>query len=165
MRKIIVLGGAGFIGTNLCLSALRKGISVVLFDNFLRKGTDSNLDFIQKSGFGQLEVVRGDIRSIKDLEKLFEKHSDADIIFHLAGQVAVTESVRNPREDFEINALGTLNVLEVMREKGIKGLLLYASTNKVFGNLKGLEVVEEKTRYKLKDYPKCGVDEKSVYRN
>lgn len=159
MKKIIILGGAGFIGTNLCLSALRKDIQVVIFDNLSRKGTELNLDFIKRNGRERLHVIKGDIRSIDDLQQLFEKHSDADAIFHLAGQVAVTTSVQDPREDLETNLVGTFNVLEMIRENHIQSPLLYASTNKVYGSLDGVEIIEKSNRYEYRDYPE-GISEK-----
>lgn len=158
MKKTIVIGGAGFIGTNLCLSALRKKLKVVIFDNFSRKGTELNLRTIQKESPQGLEVIKGDIRSVENLEELFDKHPDADVIFHQAAQVAVTDSIRNPRKDFEVNAVGTFNVLETMRQKRIDSLLLYSSTNKVYGNLEGEEILEEPARYSLKNLPQ-GINE------
>lgn len=152
LSKIIVLGGAGFIGTNLCLSALAKGMEVVVFDNLSRRGTDLNLRLLQTQAPDRLIYLHGDIRSQADIGRLFEQHSDADMIFHLAGQVAVTTSIKNPREDFEINLLGTLNLLEAMRERRIHAPLLYASTNKVYGQMDGLEIIEKETRYEYKDY-------------
>lgn len=151
--KIIVLGGAGFIGTNLCLSALEKGVEVVIFDNLSRKGTDINLQLIQAKGAARVTYVRGDIRVAEETRALFADHSDADMIFHLAGQVAVTTSIKDPREDFEINLLGTLNILEGMRLNDIQAPLLYASTNKVYGKMSHVEVVEQETCYTYRDYP------------
>ena len=142
MKKVIVIGGAGFIGTNVCLSALDRGQRVILFDNFSRKGTDMNLELMQQGQQGALEVVRGDIRSCNDLQTLFGAHGDADAIFHLAGQVAVTTSIKDPRDDFESNLLGTFNVLEIMRTGGIRAPILYASTNKVYGKLAHINVIE-----------------------
>ncbi len=158
MKKIIVIGGAGFIGTNVCMSALGKGLQVVLFDNFSRKGTDLNLELIQQKQQGGLEVVRGDVRSKSDLQKLFGAHGDADARFHLAGQVAVTTSIKDPRDDFESNLLGTFNILEAMRTGGIKAPILYASTNKGYGKLANISVVEQDKRYAFENYPD-GIDE------
>jgi CDP-paratose 2-epimerase len=158
MSKVIVLGGAGFIGTNLCLSALEKGMEVVIFDNLSRKGTDINLNLIRAKDASLVTFVRGDIRNADEVHALFATHGDADMIFHLAGQVAVTTSIVDPREDFEINLLGTLNILEGMRLNEIQAPLLYASTNKVYGKMSGVEVVEQDTCYTYRDYPK-GVTE------
>jgi CDP-paratose 2-epimerase len=156
--KVIVLGGAGFIGTNVCLSALAKGAQVIIFDNLSRKGTGLNLRLIQERAPDQVTFIRGDIRSQTDVEGLFRQHPDADAVFHLAGQVAVTTSIKDPREDFEINLLGTLNLLEAMRLNQIPAPLLYASTNKVYGKMDGVEVVEGETRYEYRDYPQ-GISE------
>lgn len=153
MKKIIVIGGAGFIGTNLCLSALKKGLKVVIFDNLSRRGTEINIDTIFSNGPKEnIEFIKGDIRNFEEVKKLFEQHNDADAIFHLAAQVAVTTSILNPREDFEINLLGTFNILEAMRELKISSALLFSSTNKVYGKMSNINLVEEKNRYKYRDF-------------
>jgi len=159
MKKIIVIGGAGFIGTNLCLSALRKNLSVVVFDNFLRKGAELNLKVLETAARSGLVMIRGDIRDDKAIQELFTRHGDADAVFHLAGQVAVTTSVLNPREDFETNLTGTFNVLEAARLHSYRGVMLYASTNKVYGSLPGTEMYANDKRYFLKNYPE-GINER-----
>lgn len=151
--KIIVFGGAGFIGTNLCLSALARGHEVVIFDNLSRRGTALNLRLIQQAGGERVIFMQGDIRHQADLDALFSAHSDAAQLFHLAGQVAVTTSIQDPRADFEINLLGTLNILEAMRGHSIQAPLLYASTNKVYGEMEAVGVVERDTRYEYRDHP------------
>jgi CDP-paratose 2-epimerase len=156
--KVIVVGGAGFIGTNICLSALKRGMRVVVFDNLSRLGADLNLSILRKEGKERLEFYNGDIRSRSELENLFSSHPNALAIFHLAGQVAVTTSVKNPIEDFEINALGTLNLLEAVRKHCASVPLLYSSTNKVYGKLDILGIKEKKTRYEFKSL-KSGVSE------
>lgn len=158
MKKVIAIGGAGFIGTNLCLSALKRGLQVVVFDNLSRKGSDLNLDCLRKNGQERLEVIEGDVRSIDDVQRLFERHRDAAAVFHLAGQVAVTTSIQKPREDFEINLVGTLNVLETIRKNSVRAPLLYASTNKVYGGMAGTEIVERNGRYQYRDHPR-GISE------
>lgn len=130
--KAVVTGGAGFIGTNLIVSLLDRGDSVVLYDNLSRLGVRENLAYLE--GRDSLEVVLGDVR---DYGRLREAVEGADILYHLAAQVAVTASIANPREDFEVNALGTLNVLEAAR-CGNHPIVLYASTNKVYGQDSGL---------------------------
>ena len=111
--NILITGGAGFIGTHTSNYYLSKGDKVTIFDNFSRKGTRENVQWLEKEyGVGNIEVIEGDIRDFDKLKKSVPGH---DVIIHLAGQVAVTTSVVNPREDFEINALGTFNVLESVR--------------------------------------------------
>ena len=152
MEKFIIFGGAGFIGSNLALSALDQGHEVVIFDNLSRTGTDLNLRTIREHGGDRVIFHAGDIRSTDDIASLYDRHSDAKAAFHLAGQVAVTTSIKNPREDFDINLLGTLNILEAMRERQLKMPLLYASTNKVYGDLKSLSLNEGDQSYTLTDY-------------
>lgn len=156
--KVIVFGGAGFIGTNLCFSALRKGYQVIIFDNLSRRGTDLNLEQLQAEHAKHITFVRGDIRKANEVTRFLEAHQDAEMIFHLAGQVAVTTSIVDPRDDFEINLLGTVNVLEAMRQFDIKAPLLYASTNKVYGKMDTIQIIEEENRYAYQDYPQ-GISE------
>ncbi len=143
--KTIITGGAGFIGSNAASRYLRRGHHVVVVDNLCREGVQKNLEWLQTQG--SLEFVRLDIRRAGELAELFRKHRDADQVLHLAAQVAVTTSVTAPREDFEINALGTFNVLEAARQAGITAPLLYSSTNKVYGEMTDVGVVEKNGRY------------------
>lgn len=154
--KTIITGGAGFIGSNAASRYLRRGDHVIVVDNLSREGVQKNLDWLQ--GQGSLEFVRLDIRHGEELAKLFRKHRDADRMLHLAAQVAVTTSVTSPREDFEINALGTFNVLEAVREAGISAPILYSSTNKVYGEMTDVGVAEQKGRYGYQSLP-SGVSE------
>jgi CDP-paratose 2-epimerase len=150
LAKFIVIGGAGFIGCNTAHRLLRRGDSVVVVDNLSRKGTESNLAWLRECG--PVDFVRADVRDAQAMRAVFAEH-EADTVVHLAGQVAVTTSVVNPREDFEINALGTINVLEGIRESGQKPLLIYASTNKVYGGMEEIAIQEGETRYSYRDYP------------
>jgi CDP-paratose 2-epimerase len=143
--KTIITGGAGFIGSNAASRYLRRGHHVVVVDNLCREGVQKNLEWLKPQG--SLEFVRLDIRRGGELAELFRKHRDADQVLHLAAQVAVTTSVTAPREDFEINALGTFNVLEAARLAGITAPLLYSSTNKVYGEMTEVGVVEKNGRY------------------
>lgn len=153
---IVITGGAGFIGSNTAFYYLQKGDSVTILDNFSRKGSKANVEWLLKEAIQKPKVIESDIRSD---QRLLEKAiADSDAIIHLAGQVAVTTSVENPREDFEINALGTFNVLEAMRKNRSEAVLLYSSTNKVYGGLEGVPVEEQKSRYAFKDLP-FGVSE------
>jgi CDP-paratose 2-epimerase len=155
-KKILITGGAGFIGVNTALYYLKKGEEVSILDNFSRKGSLANIKWLQKNNRGKLKIIKAEIRY--DQKKINEVVKDKDIIFHLAAQVAVTSSVVNPREDFEINALGTFNVLEAIRKFGNNPILVYSSTNKVYGGLEDLKMIERKTRYLFKDLP-LGISE------
>jgi CDP-paratose 2-epimerase len=146
--KFLVIGGAGFIGCNFAELLLRRGDDVVVFDNLSRPGTQGNLDYLIEE-FPQMEFVRADIRS--DQQKLDELMETVDAVYHLAGQVAVTTSVVSPREDFEINALGTFNILEAIRKSARKPPLIYSSTNKVYGGMKNIPIIEKNGRYEYRD--------------
>ena len=143
--KTIITGGAGFIGSNAASRYLRRGHHVVVVDNLCREGVQKNLEWLKPQG--SLEFVRLDVRQGAELTQLFRKHRDADQVLHLAAQVAVTTSVNDPREDFEINALGTFNVLEAARKAELTAPLLYSSTNKVYGEMTEVGVVEKNGRY------------------
>src|SRR3989338_2500739 len=154
-KNILIIGGAGFIGVNSAKYFLDKNCKVTIFDNFLRQGTRLNVDLLKKT-YPQVKVIEGDIRY--DFNKLKELAEENEVFLHLAAQVAVTTSVKAPREDFEINALGTFNVLEAARQSVKHPIILYSSTNKVYGGLESIEVVEGKERYDFKDLKK-GVSE------
>src|SRR3990172_2537503 len=128
--KVFITGGAGFIGCNLADTHLRRGHGVVIFDNLSRKGTDSNLAWLREHHGDGLTFVHGDVRDFDTLRAALPP--DAARVYHMAGQVAVTTSVSNPREDFDINAWGTFNVLEAVRNAAPQAVLFYASTNKVY---------------------------------
>lgn len=145
MSKMLITGGAGFIGVNAAEYFLNKGWEVVIFDNFSRDGTDINRKFLEDNFSEGLSIVIGDVRT--DQDKLDQLCEECDAVLHLAAQVAVTTSVVNPREDFEINAGGTFNVLEAIRKSSKKPALLYTSTNKVYGGLDNVEVEEKEERY------------------
>ena len=108
MKKIFITGGAGFIGSNAAHYFYKKKWQVYIFDNLSRKGTSFNVKWLKKET--NVRFIRGDIRNFKELSKILS-NINPNVIIHCAGQVAVTTSFLNPREDFEINALGNLNVL------------------------------------------------------
>jgi CDP-paratose 2-epimerase len=149
--KIIVTGGAGFIGSNVVQSWMQKGRTMVVIDDLSRRGTDSNLEWLKSKG--SFTFHREDVRVAGKMDEVFRMHRDADAVLHLAAQVAVTTSVTEPRNDFEINALGTFNVLEAVRSHCPNAALVYASTNKVYGSLPGAKVGEVAGRYQLVDRP------------
>lgn len=160
MSKVMVIGGAGFIGFHVASRYLAEGHHVCVVDNLSRNGARANFAGLQliAASFGdRLRFVHADIRVAADLDAVF---ADArpDCVVHEAAQVAVTTSVANPRLDFEINALGTFNVLEALRRNSPDAFLIYASTNKVYGGMEDVAVVEEAKRYRYRDYPE-GLDE------
>ncbi len=148
--KALITGGAGFIGINTTDYLLREGHEVVIVDNLSRHGSEANLTWLRERHRGVLFECH-DIREYEGLKKTFAKHQPYDTLFHFAAQVAVTTSVEAPRMDFETNALGTLNVLEAVRELGLDPVVLYTSTNKVYGALSELGVLEEESRYRFSD--------------
>jgi CDP-paratose 2-epimerase len=157
VASVFITGGAGFIGCAVACHHLSKGDSVIVFDNLSRKGTPHNLEWLRShANGGLLTFVKGDIRDAQALEESIT--SETDIVYHLAAQVAVTTSVVEPREDFEINALGTFNVLEAVRRKSPSAIVFYSSTNKVYGGLEDRAVEETDTRYLLADRP-LGISE------
>ena len=157
--KMIITGGAGFIGSNAASRYLRRGYNVVVVDNLGREGVQKNLEWLRPQG--SLDFVKLDIRNGEELARLFHQHRDADRVLHLAAQVAVTTSVVDPREDFEINALGTFNVLEAMRRAKMTAPILYSSTNKVYGEMTEVGVAEKDGRYGYQSLP-FGVPEDRI---
>ncbi len=148
--RVLITGGAGFIGSNTVLRLLERGDEVVVYDNLVRKGTRRNLEWLREKG--KFEYVQADVRDYDSLLEVVD--SDRfDAVIHLASQVAVTTSVVNPREDFEINALGTFNVLEAVRESRSDPVVIFASTNKVYGGMEGIHITEQNGKYLYRDYP------------
>jgi len=150
-KHYLITGGAGFIGSNYVQRLLERGNQITIYDNLSRPGAALNLKWLsQGHSDGAFELIVGDVR---DVALLTATARSADVIVHLAGQVAVTTSVTHPREDFECNALGTFNVLEAARLSGRNPNILYASTNKVYGGMEEVRVLEKDTRYEYADYP------------
>jgi CDP-paratose 2-epimerase len=145
MKKFLVTGGAGFIGCNYAHRLLGRGAHVTVFDNMSRRGAQDNVRWLtEQHGADRLAVVVEDVRSY---DALAAAARGVDVIVHLAGQTAVTTSVSDPRADFEHNAWGTFNVLEAARQAGTHPTVLYSSTNKVYGGMEEIEIVEQETRY------------------
>lgn len=154
--KIFITGGAGFIGSNLAHYYLNRGIETVVYDDLSRPGAEKNLAWL-KGNHPKLVFHKSDIRSFETLKKAAK---GSTIIYHMASQVAVTKSVQDPRTDFEINALGTLNVLEAVRTQKNPPIVIYASTNKVYGSMKEISLREKALRYEYKDKKLAnGIDE------
>ena len=149
--KYLVTGGAGFIGCNAAQRWMRQGHEVVVLDDLSRRGADRNLSWLQTQGRFVFERI--DIRDAHALEAAVQRHRDTDVVLHLAAQVAVTTSVTEPRHDFEVNALGTFNLLESVRRHAPLAAFLYASTNKVYGGLEEVGVVLRDGRHAFADRP------------
>src|SRR5437773_8678995 len=130
-RTIVVTGGAGFLGSNLVDSLLHDGQDVIVFDSLARPGSEWNLAWLQ-TRYPGVQFVQGDVRDSKTVNKVIGR---ADIIYHFAAQVAVTTSVTDPSTDFEVNALGTFNILEAARLGNRRPTLVLTSTNKVYGGI------------------------------
>jgi len=163
--RALVTGGIGFIGTNLSHRLLREGHDVILFDNLSRAGVPQNLHWLRSEHRDRMQFIQGDVRDLDSVKKAMQ---GTDAVFHLAAQVAVTTSVTNPLDDFSTNAQGTLNVLEAARKQSPMPVVLYTSTNKVYGGLEHLPVVERATRYEFETLPygvpeTCPLDFHSPY--
>jgi CDP-paratose 2-epimerase len=156
MPKVLITGCAGFIGSHLSQHFLDAGAAVTGIDDLSRPGSEVNLTWLQ-GRYPQLDFRRTDIRDFRALEDIF-KHGRFDLVIHEASQVAVTTSVKNPRLDFEINALGTFNVLEATRLYAPEAFFEFASTNKVYGKMEDLPVVEANGRYEYEIH-QDGIDE------
>lgn len=162
-ERWIVTGGCGFVGSNLAAALLEDGHEVVAADDLSRKGSAENLAWLReraaRPGAGPFLYLKVDTRDAAQVQALLAAHGPgATAVAHLAGQVAMTTSIERPRHDFEVNALGALNVLEAARAHAAKAVLLFSSTNKVYGDLHQLRHREEATRWTLPDRPD-GLDE------
>jgi CDP-paratose 2-epimerase len=149
-HRVLVTGGAGFIGCHTSDYFAAKGDEVCVLDNLCRRGTESNLQWLTSRH--DVRVDRVDIRDAGAVAKSVADFKP-DVVIHLAGQVAVTTSVTNPREDFEINAMGTLNLLEAIRRQSPDTFVVYASTNKVYGKMESVPVVQRNGRYEYESLP------------
>jgi CDP-paratose 2-epimerase len=149
-KKYLITGGAGFIGSNYVARLIERGEDVSIYDNLSRPGSTFNLSWLESLKKNSFQLIEADIR---DQEAINKAVAGKDVVVHLAGQVAVTTSVINPQEDFEINAQGTLNVLEAARNSSQNPIVLYASTNKVYGGMEDIQVIETETNYRYLDYP------------
>ncbi|AXA36658.1 MAG: SDR family NAD(P)-dependent oxidoreductase [Candidatus Hydrogenedentota bacterium] len=152
MAKVLITGGCGFIGSNLTAKFLADGDEVTVFDNLSRRGTERNLEWLRGQNNPKFHFVQGDIRDSAAIRDVVAA-TDYDLVFHTAAQVAVTTSVTDPRTDFEVNALGTFNVLEAVRASGRKPIVFFTSTNKVYGGMEDVKIVERDGRYDYEDLP------------
>ena len=160
MKNILITGGAGFIGTNAVHYFAKKGWNVFLLDNLSRKGSKKNLEWVQSQEKYSIVFKNIDIRDKRDIENLFKKNN-FDALIHLAGQVAVTSSIDNPREDLDTNIIGTFNLLESIRKYSANTMMINASTNKVYGGLENYDVIEMDLSYKFKSHPN-GISESAI---
>jgi CDP-paratose 2-epimerase len=155
--KLLITGGCGFLGSNLASDALARGDELVVFDSLYRSGSRGNLTWLQTQGNFKFE--HGDIRNQNDITRVIQAFQP-DAIFHLAGQVAMTTSIANPRMDFEVNVLGAVNLLEAVRQHCPNAAVVYSSTNKVYGDLEQYSYIETDTRYQCVEKPN-GFDEQT----
>jgi len=154
-RSVLIFGGAGFVGSNWANHLLKTtDARVHIFDNLSRRGVHQNLEWLRHEADDpeRLKITVGDIRDAALVERAVQSATE---IYHLAAQVAVTTSIADPRQDFEVNALGTLNILEAARKSGRQPFILFTSTNKVYGNLASRPLVLTGRRY-------CALDEEGV---
>ncbi len=154
-KSALVTGGCGFVGSNVAARLLLDGWNVTVLDNLSRHGSAENLNWLRSQGLKKF--VRGDTRHAPGVERLIQG-AKPHAIFHLAGQVAMTTSMENPRRDFETNVLGSFTVLESVRRLKLSPAIVYASSNKVYGSLPGVRLREQALRYAAPDHPR-GVDE------
>jgi CDP-paratose 2-epimerase len=157
-RVTLITGGAGFVGANLAHRLLSDGRRVLVFDNLSRPGVERNLEWLRQNHPTRLDVMVADVRDAAAVERAVAR---ADHVFHFAAQVAVTTSLVDPREDFSVNALGTLNVLEAARAQPVPPSVLMTSTNKVYGGLEDVELKLEGQRYEpvTEDIASHGISE------
>jgi len=148
--KVLITGGCGFLGSNIAEKVINEGNSLTIVDNLSRTGSEKNLIWLQTKG--KFDFKQVDIRDIENITDII-KNVQPDVIYHLAGQVAMTTSLANPRLDFEINVLGTFNILEAVRQFSNQSIVIYSSTNKVYGDLEFVEFEEGPARYNAIAYP------------
>jgi CDP-paratose 2-epimerase len=149
--KLLITGGAGFIGANCVKYFSDRENEVVVFDDLSRKGSEKNLEWLKNTC--SMKFVKGDIRKSDEIAAVFKQKGPFDLILHLAAQVAVTTSVVNPREDFERNAWGAFNLLEAVRLFNPSAVVIYSSTNKVYGGMEDVNIRQRNGRYEYGDLP------------
>jgi len=159
LRPVAILGGAGFIGANLASQLARTGRRVRIYDNLSRAGVERNLAWLRQAHGDRIEAVIADLR---DRERLRAAIAGTAAVFHLAGQTAVTTSLADPRADFDVNASGTLEVLEALRAQAAPPPLVLASTNKVYGTLHDIYLTSRGERWRPVDdrLHERGIDER-----
>lgn len=148
--KLLIVGGCGFLGSNLASHGIEIGYEVTVFDNLSRLGASENLSWLKS--LGDFQYTHGDTRNKNDVEMLIQE-GQFDAVFHLAGQVAMTTSIANPYKDFQVNTMGTLHVLEAIRKYSPHTAMFFSSTNKVYGDLEQYTYIEQSKRYICAEYP------------
>ena len=152
--KILISGGCGFLGSNIAAHALNQGDQVFVVDSLFRKGSKENKLWLKSQAKeNQLTVDCFDIADYERVNHFFERYGPFEAIAHLAGQVAMTTSMSDPRRDFLTNAVGTFNLLEATRIYSPEAVFVYSSTNKVYGEMKHIRLEETDTRYIAADFP------------
>ncbi len=141
---VLVTGGAGFIGCNLADRLAGDGHAVIILDALARAGVETNLEWLKQRHGDRIRPIIADIRDEEALDKAVR---DSSAVFHMAAQVAVTTSLVDPLDDFDINIRGTLALLEAVRRRGERVPVIFASTNKVYGDLADIELREEEDRW------------------
>ena len=153
--RYLITGGCGFLGSNIASEILKRGDELIIFDSLYRHGSYQNLEWLKTQG--EFVFIHGDIRNTNDVENAVKTYKP-DVIYHLAGQVAMTTSITDPRMDFEVNAGGSFNLLNAVRLYNPESIVIYSSTNKVYGDLEQFTYEETETRYKCIEKPN-GFDE------
>ena len=153
--KYLITGGCGFLGSNIASEILKQGNELIIFDSLYRFGSYQNKEWLETQG--EFIFIHGDIRNTNDVERTIKTHKP-DVIYHLAGQVAMTTSIEDPRMDFEINVGGGFNLLNAVRLYSPESTIIYSSTNKVYGDLEQFTYKETDTRYSCVEKPN-GFDE------
>ena len=153
--KYLITGGCGFLGSNIAAEILRRREELIVYDNLYRVGSDKNLNWLRSAG--EFRFVEKDTKDFSAVARVI-KEEKPDVIYHLAGQVAMTTSIENPRLDFETNVLGSFNVLEAVRQFSPNTAVIYSSTNKVYGDFEYFHYDETDTRYVCREFPN-GFDE------
>ena len=153
--RYLITGGCGFLGSNIASEILKQGNELIVFDSLYRFGSYQNLEWLKSQG--EFAFIHGDIRNTNDVENTIKTYKP-DVIYHLAGQVAMTTSIADPRMDFEVNAGGSFNLLNAVRLYSPESIVIYSSTNKVYGDLEQFTYEETETRYKCIEKPN-GFDE------
>ncbi len=148
--KYLITGGCGFLGSNIASEILKQNDELLIYDNLSRIGGKDNLSWLKS--IGEFEFIKADTNNFSKVSEVI-KSCQPDVIYHLAGQVAMTTSIQNPRLDFETNVLGSFNVLEAVRLFSPETTVIYSSTNKVYGDFEYLDYLETDTRYICKQYP------------
>jgi CDP-paratose 2-epimerase len=158
-KPLLIFGGAGFVGSNLADAVMSGGEDVIVFDNLSRPGVERNLNWLSARHGSQLQTIVGDLRDCVAVEAAV---AEAGAVVHLAAQVAVTSSLTEPVDDFAVNAQGTLSILEAIRRLAPKVPLVFASTNKVYGDLADLQMQHSADRTTVPADPRIrerGIDE------